>query len=107
MLILEFKCLIEIPAFMGKDLLEIYAKDPEVKFILAERKPEKWARSVNNSAGGVVRMAESFPMNVLKHFDATLFEFMKANILVYDALAGCTRPGDPDNEQMLCAHYTD
>lgn len=92
---------------MGKELLETYANDSDVKFILAEREPEKWARSINNSAGNVVKMAESFPMNVLKHFDPTLFEFMKANVLVYDALAGCTRPGDRDNEQMLCAHYND
>lgn len=92
---------------MGKDLLSAYAEDPDVKFILTERSPEKWARSVNNSAGGVVKMAESFPMNILKHFDPFLHEFMKANVLVYDAVARCTRPGDPDNEPELCSYYND
>lgn len=92
---------------MGKDLLGAYAEDPDVKFILTERQPEKWARSVNNSAGGVVKMAESFPMNILKNFDPTLCEFMRINILIYDALARGTRPGDPDNEEELCTYYND
>jgi hypothetical protein len=92
---------------MGRDLLEAYAADPDVKFILTERQPDKWAKSVNNSAGGVVAMAESFPMNILKHFDAILFEFMKANVLVYNAISACTRPGDADNEWELCRHYND
>jgi hypothetical protein len=92
---------------MGKDLLEAYAADPDVKFILTERNPQKWAKSVNNSAGGVVAMAESFPMNILKHFDATLSEFMKSNVLIYNALSACTRPGDADNEFELCRSYND
>lgn len=92
---------------MGKDLLEAYAADPDVKFILTERNPQKWAKSVNNSAGGVVAMAESFPMNILKYFDATLCEFMKANVLVYNCLSACTRPGDADNEFELCRSYND
>ena len=92
---------------MGKDLLGAYADDPDVKFILTERQPEKWARSMNNSAGAVATLATSFPMNILKYFDPTLFEFMKANVLIYNALSGCTKPGDPDNERELCNHYND
>jgi hypothetical protein len=52
-------------------------------------------------------MAESFPMNIIKHFDATLREFMRANVLVYNALSACTRPGDADNEFELCRSYND
>ncbi|OKO90892.1 hypothetical protein PENSUB_13193 [Penicillium subrubescens] len=103
----EYDCLIEIPSYMGKDLLEAYAEDPDVKFILTERNPQKWAKSVNNSAGGVVAMAESFPMNIIKRFDATLCEFMRSNVLVYDALSACTRPGDADNEFELIRSYND
>ena len=92
---------------MGRDLLGVYAEDPDVKFILTERSPVKWAKSVNNSAGGVVKMAESFPMNILKNFDPTLGEFMKSNVLIYDALARGTRPGHPENEEELCKSYND
>jgi hypothetical protein len=92
---------------MGRDLLTTYAEDPDVKFILTERQPEKWAKSVNNSVAGVVKMAQSFPMNILKKFDPVLSEFMKFNVLVYNALAGGTRPGHPDNERELCAYYCD
>lgn len=92
---------------MGKDLLEAYTADPDVKFILTERNPLKWAKSVNNSAGGVVAMAESFPMNIIKHFDATLCEFMRSNVLIYDALSARTRPGDANNEFELVRSYND
>ncbi|KAJ5174863.1 uncharacterized protein N7482_000740 [Penicillium canariense] len=103
----EYDCLVEIPSYMGKNVFEAYANEPEVKFILTERQPEKWARSVNNSAGGVVKMATSFPISVLKYFDATLFAFMKTNVLMYNAFSSGTNIGDPDNEEELCKYYND
>jgi hypothetical protein len=92
---------------MGKDLLEAYAEDPDVKFILTERQPEKWAKSVNNSAGDLVQMSERFPMNIVKHFDPLLSEFMRVTALIYGGLAAGTRPGHPDNERELYAYYND
>lgn len=89
------------------DLIEAYADDPEVKFILTERCPEKWARSVNNTAGQVAAMGLSFPFNILKHFEPWLYHFLDMNVLVYDALAGGTKLGDKDNEKMLAAYYSD
>lgn len=101
------QCIVEIPSWMEKDILEVYVTDPDVKFILTERQPEKWAKSVNNSAGNVVKMANSFPMNILRRFDATLNEFMKANVILYGALSGFTKPGDPNNEIELCRVYNE
>lgn len=89
------------------DVIEAYAQDPSVKFILTERSPERWAASVNNTAASVASLANRFPFSILKYFDATLYHFLSFNQLVYQALAGGTMPRDPDNEEMLCRYYSD
>ncbi|KAJ5306005.1 hypothetical protein PENANT_c047G00889 [Penicillium antarcticum] len=103
----EYDCLVEIPSYMGMDLIGEYLKDPEVKFILTERDPDKWVNSVNNTAGGVAKMGYEFPFSILKYFDATLYDFLDLNDLVYKALSGCTEMGDPDNRENLRQYYTD
>lgn len=89
------------------DLIEAYIDDPDVKFILTERNPEKWATSVNNTAGTLSQMAYKFPFVILKYFDATLYAFLRMNELAYCAIARGTKPGEPDNSSNLQKHYTD
>lgn len=76
-----------------------------MKFILTERQPEKWAASINNTAGKLATKATEFPFSILKYFDSTLYEFLTLNILVYRAIAGGTAPGEPGNEEALCRYY--
>lgn len=89
------------------DVIEAYAQDPNVKFILTERNPEKWAKSVNNTAAKVAEAGDQFPLSILKYFDATLYHFLTMNKLACAALGGGTKRGDPDNELMLCKYYTE
>lgn len=89
------------------DVIEAYAQDPNVKFILTERSPEKWAKSVNNSAAKLAEGADQFPLSILKYFDDTLYHFLTMTQLACVALAGGTMPGDPDNELMLSKYYSD
>lgn len=89
------------------DVIEAYAQDPNVKFILTERDPEKWAKSINNTAAKVAGAADQFPLSILKYFDATLYSFLTMNQLVQTAMAGGTKPGDPDNERVMCKYYSD
>jgi hypothetical protein len=101
------QCLIEVPSYMGMDLIQAYLKDPDVKFILTERDPDKWVTSVNKTAGGVANMAQQFPFSILKYFDATLYEFLDLNELVYRALSGCTLLDGPNNRENLRQYYID
>ncbi|KAJ5097603.1 hypothetical protein N7456_008324, partial [Penicillium angulare] len=103
----NYDCLVEIPSYMGMDFIEAYANDPDVKFILTERSPEKWAKSVNNTAGQVANMGFRFPFNILKYFESTLYHFLDLNVVVYNSVAGGTKIGDEDNEKMLCKYYED
>ncbi|CAI7612459.1 unnamed protein product [Penicillium manginii] len=102
----DYDCIIEIPSYFGMDVIEAYAEDPDVKFILTERDPRKWAQSFNNTSAKVVAMGSSFPCNILKYFHSDIYHFMDMNALVYRALAGATKPGDPENEDMLCEYYS-
>lgn len=101
------QCLVEVPGLMKAGLLESYVGDPDVKFILTERDPDKWVTSVNKTAGAMVDMPYKFPLSVLKYFDATLYRFLTLNTLVYGAVSGFTKPGDPDNAEIVRKYYTD
>ncbi|KAJ5334780.1 hypothetical protein N7452_007183 [Penicillium brevicompactum] len=103
----EYDCLVEVTSHVGTDIIEAYADDPDVKFILTERDSEKWAVSVNNTAGGLLDMPYTFPFVILKYFDATLYRFLAMNETVYRAISKCTRPGEADNIPTLQKHYTD
>ncbi|KAJ5112168.1 hypothetical protein N7532_000213 [Penicillium argentinense] len=103
----DYDCIVEVASFIGKDIIEAYAADPDVKFILTERDPDKWARSVNNTAGHVVNMEKKLPFSVLKYFDPYVSSFLSLNVTIYRALAGSTAPGDKDNERMLRKLYVD
>ena len=80
--------------------------DPDVRFILTERNPDKWVTSVNKTAGALLDMPYQFPFSILKYFDATLYRFLAVNELVYRALSGCTKPGDAENAQIMRKLYT-
>lgn len=92
---------------MGSDMIEAYAKDPDVKFILTERPPETWAKSVNNTTAQVATMSSQFPFSILKYFNSTLFEFLDFNEVVYQGVACGTKPGAPGNEQILARYYAE
>lgn len=89
------------------DLVGAYVDDPDVKFILTERDPEKWVTSVNSTAGALLEMPYQFPLVILKYFDATLYRFLALNEVVYAAVSGGTKPGEADNAPTLRKHYTD
>ncbi|KAJ6133376.1 hypothetical protein N7471_008591 [Penicillium samsonianum] len=101
----ECDCLVEVPSFMGMTVLSVYADDPNVKFILTEREPEKWVASVNNTAGTLIKKADSFPLVILRYFDGPLNLFLKLNETIYWALSDKTNPGEPDNALAMRRNY--
>ncbi|KAJ5652838.1 hypothetical protein N7507_010264 [Penicillium longicatenatum] len=103
----EYDSLVEIPAMLGPAVIEAYVEEPEVKFLLVERDPAKWAASINNTAGPIMKQARSFPLNILKYFDHALNVFLSQSVLVYDVLADSTYPGGPGNEAALQRNYTE
>jgi hypothetical protein len=101
------QCLIEIPSFLGPALLDEYVQDPEVKFILTERDPDRWVKSVNGTVGFIIKAAASFPLNILRHFDEELGGFLALNDTLYGVIADGTMPGQPGNEAALRRNYVE
>ncbi|KAH7030686.1 P-loop containing nucleoside triphosphate hydrolase protein [Microdochium trichocladiopsis] len=66
-----YDALTELPSYFPEEIVEAY---PRAKYILVERTPESWARSVMNS---IVRMTEDvnrFPTSFLKQFDDAMYQ---------------------------------
>ncbi|KAJ5263166.1 hypothetical protein N7478_010771 [Penicillium angulare] len=103
----NYDAIVEVTSLLSTEVLESYAKDPDVKFILTERDPRKWALSINNSGGKAFQAVSSFPLNILKYFDSQLYHFIEPHLVMYNAFASGTRPGDTDNEEVLCQFYND
>ncbi|RLL97443.1 hypothetical protein CFD26_107077 [Aspergillus turcosus] len=103
----DYDSLVEVPSWLGPAFLDDYAQDPEVKFILTERDPDRWAKSVNGTVGFIVKAAASFPLNVLKHLDEELGVFLALNTTVYAAMADGTKPGQAGNEAALRRNYVE
>ncbi|KAG5926551.1 hypothetical protein E4U42_003174 [Claviceps africana] len=101
----EYDCVVEIPFFLGPELIKAYADDPNVKFILTERDPDKWVTSFNNTVGGVVQFRHGFPINILRHFDGFLNSFLNLNNSIYTSISDGTLPGDEKNETALRRNY--
>ncbi|KAE8356070.1 hypothetical protein BDV28DRAFT_7362 [Aspergillus coremiiformis] len=100
-------CLMEIPSYIGIQSLAAYMEDPEVKFLLTERNPEKWVRSVNNTIGEANKQAYIFPINILKHFDSELGHFFRLAQMMYWSYSGGTNPDDANNEAVLRKNYVE
>ncbi|KHN97967.1 uncharacterized protein MAM_04356 [Metarhizium album ARSEF 1941] len=101
----EYDCLVEIPFFIGSGLLEAYADDPNIKFILTDRDPDKWVTSINKTTGEIVINEARFPLNVLKYFNRELHGFLALNKALYGKFAQDTLPGDRDNRAAVRKNY--
>ncbi|KAK9436887.1 hypothetical protein VB005_11702 [Metarhizium brunneum] len=101
----EYDCLVEIPYFLGPGLLKAYADDPNIKFILTDRDPDKWVTSVNKTVGEIITKMNQFPLNVLQYFNRDLHKFLTLNKVIYGAIADGTVPGDRDNKAAMRRNY--
>ncbi|KAE8165696.1 Tubulin/FtsZ, GTPase domain-containing protein [Aspergillus tamarii] len=100
-------CLMEIPSYIGSRAMQGYIEDPDVKFIVTERTPEKWVRSIENTLGQAVKAAHQFPLNILKRFDSELGHFLHLATVMYWAYADGANPGDRNSEVALYKNYVE
>ncbi|KAL7933859.1 hypothetical protein V8C35DRAFT_42181 [Trichoderma chlorosporum] len=101
----QYDSIVEVPSYMPVQIYNAYCNDPDVKFLLTEREPDKWVRSFNRQVGGMNDYLASFSMTILKYFDMGLWHHWRFNTLVYNLFSGTTRRGHPENEQILRQNY--
>ena len=62
-------------------LQSVISAYPDAKFILVERSPEKWTKSIMNTIGKTQGEMMSFPQNMMAYFDDMSAQFIRfANI---------------------------
>ena len=96
-----------MPSFLGPAIIEAYVEDPEVKFILVERESEKWVASLNNTAGGLMKVLHGFPLVFLKYFDSVLHRFVTLNETCFWSFSDGNNPKDPNCEVALYRNYAE
>lgn len=100
------QCIIESPCYLGASGLQVYLTDPDVKFVLTERTPESFAKSVAGSLGTYNHKLCSFPLSVIKYFDIFLWELSKLfQLMTFRWSDGLIDPSDPMFEETLMKNY--
>lgn len=85
--------------------MDAYIDDPEVRFILTERAPAAFSRSINNSVGRFVTAAHSFPLGILKYFDAYNWAFASLVDDMYCVYSQGKLPSDPNSAESIERWY--
>lgn len=100
-----YDAIIGIPSACSTQVLEAYLDDPSVKFLLTDRDPDSWIRSVNGYLGDGVNRFDKFPLALLKWINVDFWHLSIMAKLRYFSLSSSTYPGAPDNEAALRRNY--
>ena len=99
------QAIVEIASYLGIDVIETYLQDPDVKFILTERDPDKWIQSMNSSIGELIKDVDTFPLAVLKRFEYWANRFFYLNQLMYWVFSNGKSPEDKNSHADMRQNY--
>lgn len=102
-----YDVVIELPSYLGPAVLDAYAADPNVRFLLTERDPDAWVRSYDGSVGALLRGARAMPLRLLQHFDTFNREFIRLTGLMWSVFADGHAPDDPAALPVLRKRYVE
>lgn len=89
-----YDAFVEIGSFFPLTTLHRYLPDPDVKWILTERDPASWTRSIDETIGDVYRACSSADARVLGLFNPWLGLMSRWLEVVFKRWGG-KRPGEP------------
>ncbi|KAJ2904753.1 hypothetical protein MKZ38_007261 [Zalerion maritima] len=104
----DYDALLELQAYLGPDMINAYLSDPDVKFILTERDPDKWVRSFNQWVAVDALGKLSAPLvAAAARFDTWLTMFKRLNIVMYNTYSNSIPYKAPGNEEALRKNYVE
>jgi len=103
----DYNVIVEVASYMPRQVLEAYVDDPDVRFLLTERNPDKWAASFDNFVGGIIAMCGRLPLSVLKYFTPILWHVEYVNYLCYWLFTDKMMPGAPGRREVLRRNYVE
>lgn len=103
----EYDAVLECPSYFPEAVLEAYKDDPDIKFILTERRAEAFAKSYRGGPGGFETVVRSFPLNILRYLDARNYYMFRLGTRLWDHCAANVPPWDPRSLDNLQSWYSD
>ncbi|KAK8008848.1 P-loop containing nucleoside triphosphate hydrolase protein, partial [Apiospora marii] len=101
-----YDVIIEIPSFLLDAIYQAYGDEPDVRFLLTERGPDSWVRSVTSGPAELLTaLDQPGPLGLSRHFDAFNDEFFSLATLMYESMAEGKGPNDPGAQDTLRRHY--
>lgn len=85
--------------------MDAYIDDPDVKFILTERTPPSFSRSIINTVGQFVIASHSLPLWLLKYFDTYNWLFISLADDMFRVYSQGKWPKDPDCAENIERWY--
>ncbi|KAK7985205.1 hypothetical protein PG996_005554 [Apiospora saccharicola] len=96
----------DIPSFLLDAIYQAYGDEPGVRFLLTERGPDSWVRSVTvGPAELLVALDQPGPLGLSRHFDSFNDEFFNLATFMYKSMAEGKGPNDSGAQDALRRYY--
>ncbi|KAI8313003.1 hypothetical protein K4K61_009218 [Colletotrichum sp. SAR11_59] len=102
-----YDCIVESPCYLCPNIVTEYLEDPNVKFILTERTPESWAKSIAGSLGAYHAKLAQPPLSVVRYFDSFVWELRALFKAMTHRWSGGLEPSDPGFKDAMAKSYTE
>ncbi|KAF6827845.1 hypothetical protein CPLU01_08864 [Colletotrichum plurivorum] len=102
-----YDCIVESPCYLCPSIIQTYLEDPEVKFILTERTPESWAKSIAGSLGAYHAKLAQPPLSIARYFDSFIWELTALFRAMTHRWSGGLEPHQPGFNDALAKSYVE
>ncbi|OLN96519.1 hypothetical protein CCHL11_00772 [Colletotrichum chlorophyti] len=102
-----YDCIVESPCYLCPTVIKTYLEDPDVKFILTERTPQSWAKSIAGSLGAYHAKLAKPPLSIARYFDSFIWELTALFRAMTHRWSGGLEPSDPGFNDALAKSYVE
>ncbi|KAK6224299.1 hypothetical protein QIS74_02626 [Colletotrichum tabaci] len=102
-----YDCIVESPCYLCPKVITEYLDDPDVRFILTERTPQSWAKSIAGSLGAYHQKLAKPPLSIARHFDSFIAELTALFRAMTHRWSGGLEPSDPGFNDALAKSYVE
>ncbi|TQN71931.1 hypothetical protein CSHISOI_03604, partial [Colletotrichum shisoi] len=102
-----YDCIVESPCYLCPNVITEYLDDPDVTFILTERIPQSWAKSIAGSLGAYHQKLAKPPLSIARRFDSFIAELTALFRAMTHRWSGGLEPSDPGFNDALAKSYVE
>lgn len=99
------QCIIESPCYLGSASIETYLEDPNIKFLLTDRTPSSFAKSLRGSLIAYHIKLNQFPLCITRYLDPFVWELDAMFRLMTNRWTGGLDPSSDRVQKVLEEAY--